>query len=133
MEEELEEHEEGRENNELLWFSLRSNGGAKRKRTKSNISTIGLVGMGDEDPWASLNDSRAESKQKTLQDVVKSPPQLKKIQNTFKQHGAANVDVGNVPVSVGSLRRREVMGEARRAIIERYRSMMSKSSVRVTT
>ena len=133
LEEKLEDQEEERENEELLWSSLPTNGGTKRKRKKSNIATIGLDGTGDEDPWASLTDSRAEFKQKTLQDVVKSPPQLRKIQSTFKQQGVAKVDVGNVPASVGSLRRREVMGEARRGIIEGYRSMMSESSSRMTT
>jgi len=38
------------------------------------------------------------------------------------------VDVGNVPGSVGSLRKREELGEARRRVIEGYRKRMGRGA-----
>jgi hypothetical protein len=59
--------------------------------------------------------------------VVQAPPQLKKIKSKFKEVvGGVSVDVGNVPGSVGSLRKREEMAEAGRRVIEGYRKRMGR-------
>jgi hypothetical protein len=114
-----DEEEEG-----LLWSGV---GPKKRKKGKQNRG-----GDDDDDPWAALAKSREGAKQKNLQDVVQAPPQLKKVKSKFKdQHIGApgvGVDVVNVPSSVGSLRKREEMGAARRAVIDEYRKMMRKDT-----
>ena len=69
--------------------------------------------------------------ERNLQDVVQAPPQLlKTVQSKLKVvggGGGAAVNVGNVPGRVGSLRKREEMGEARRRVIEGYRQKMGRA------
>jgi hypothetical protein len=129
-EEEMDELEEEREEHSLLWSG---EGGTKQKRKKKGRK--GPAGDEDDDPWQALEKSRAETKQRNLQDVVQAPPQLKKVPSKFKlvggggggSRGGVGVDVGNVPGRVGSLRQREEMGEARRKVIEGYRKRMGRA------
>ena len=115
-EEEVEELEDEREERGETGLWADNKRGKKRKNA-----------LDGEDPWKALEKTRAEAKQKNLQDVVQAPPQLKKVKSKFKDvGGGVGVDVGNVPGSVGSLRKREEMGEARREVIEGYRRMMGR-------
>jgi hypothetical protein len=115
-EEEMDEFEDEKEEQGLLWNS----GGKKKKRSVGGPD-------GDEDPWKALEKSRADAKQRNLQDVVQAPPQLKKVKSLFKEvGGGVGVDVGNVPGRVGSLRKREELGEARRKVIDGYRERMGR-------
>ena len=114
-EEELEELEDERE--EKGERDLWENASKKKGKWKT--------GEGEEDPWKELEKKRAEAKQRSLQDVVQAPPPLKKFRSKFKDVGdGVGVDVGNVPGAVGSLRKREEMGQHRREVIEGYRRMM---------
>lgn len=80
----------------------------------------------DEDPWAVLKTRREE--RKGLHDVVQAPPDITVVpREKFKVRNGARVEVENVPGKSGSLARREELGEARREVIERYRSMMKGS------
>lgn len=111
-EEMLDELEEEREEQGLLWSIER-----KKKRKGK-----GPAQDDDGDPWKVLETSRADAKQRSLQDVVQAPPQLRLVKSKFKEVGSGvGVDVGNVPGSVGSLRKREELGEARRRVIDSYR------------
>ena len=127
-EEEVDELEDEREEQGMVWDGV----GGNRKRRKGTGRSA--EGGEDEDPWKALEKSRADAKQRNLQDVVQAPPQLTKVKRKFKEVGGGGggggggdvvgVDVGNVPRSVGSLRKREEMGEARRMVIGRYRKRM---------
>jgi hypothetical protein len=131
LEEELDELENEREEHDLLWNGVGSK--ATKKQKKQKKSPVGGPGADDDDdPWKTLEKSRAEVKQRNLQDVVQAPPQLKKFKSKFKEIGGGmGADVGNVPGSVGSLRRREEMGEARRKVIEAYRKRMRREAENV--
>jgi hypothetical protein len=126
LEEEMDELEDEREEQDFLWNGVGSK--ATKKNRKQKKSRGGGPGADDdEDPWKVLEKSRAEAKQRNLQDVVQAPPQLKKIKSKLKEvGGGVGVDVGNVPGSVGSLRKREEMGEARRKVIEGYRKRVGR-------
>jgi len=121
IEEEMENEEEERERQQLLWGGIKP-GGKKKKQRQGDAGGSGE----DEDPWAELEERRRGSKQKNLQDVVQAPPQLKGVKSKFKDLGLAGVDVRNVPGSVGSLRKREELGLARRRVINEYRKMMAR-------
>jgi hypothetical protein len=93
----------------------------KRKKRKRMLGETAVDD--DEDPWAVLKERR--EKPKGLHDVVQAPPTLKVIpKEKFKVRNGAKVNVANVPANAGSLKRREELGDARREVIERYRSMM---------
>ena len=131
-EEEMDEREDEREEQGLLWNGV-GNSGKRRKGAKSGGKGAEDGGAGDdEDPWKALEKSRADTKQRNLQDVVQAPPQLLRTvrRSTFKEvgGGGVGVDVGNVPGRVGSLRKREELGEARRTVIEGYRKMMGRGA-----
>lgn len=86
-------------------------------------------GSDDGDPWAAIAAKRNEESVHKglvgLHDVVQAPPQFsKKPTEKFKVRDGAGVRVGNVPGKAGSLRRREGLGETRRAVVEGYRRMM---------
>jgi hypothetical protein len=127
LEEEVDELEEEREEHSLLWSGAR---GEKKKRKKRK-GRDGPAGDEDDDPWKVLEQSRAGTKQRNLQDVVQAPPQLlKTVQSKLKVVGGGGgvaVKVGNVPGRVGSLRKREEMAEARRRAIEGYRKKMGRT------
>ena len=121
-EDEDEEDEEEREETEMLWEGVKVQG--KRK---------GRGGDVEEDPWQALEGKRKEARQRNLQDVVKAPPQLKRVDSKFSREDGGmgvGVDVRDVPGSVGSLRKREEVGEARRATIDAYREMMKGRAVK---
>jgi len=127
LEEEMDELEDEREEQGLLWNGVGSKASKKEKKKPKKSRVGGHGGDDNEDPWKVLEKSRAEAKQRNLQDVVQAPPQLKKVKSKFKEvGGGVGVDVGNVPGSVGSLRKREEMGEARRRVIEGYRKRMGR-------
>lgn len=95
----------------------------KRLRRKRAIGEIGNM---DDDPWAIL---KSKQKKHALNDVVQEPPQFKAVpKEKFKVRNGAKVSVADVPTSAGSLQRREALGEARREVIERYRSLMKNAS-----
>lgn len=128
LEEEMDELEDEREEQDLLWNGVGSKASKKKKKQKRS-RVGGHGGDDDEDPWKVLEKSRAEAKQRNLQDVVQAPPQLKKVKSKFKEvSGGVGVDVGNVPGSVGSLRKREEMSEARKRFIEGYRKRMGRAA-----
>ena len=120
LEEQMEHEEEKREEHQLLWDGVRS--GARKKRKRNGKK--GAIDEG-EDPWAELEERRRDSRQKSLQDVVQAPPELKGVKGGHKDHGLAGVNVSNVPGSIGSLRKREEMGLARKNVIDQYRKMMA--------
>jgi hypothetical protein len=125
MEEEVEEEEE-REEHGLLWNGV---GGKRKKKRGKGKAGGGPEGGEDEDPWKALDKSRADARQRNLQDVVQAPPQLMRVKSRLKEvggGGGVGVDVGNVPSSVGSLRKREEMGQARRKVIDGYRKRMGR-------
>ncbi|KAI9729089.1 MAG: hypothetical protein M1828_000174 [Chrysothrix sp. TS-e1954] len=75
------------------------------------------------DPWAKLKASRGQ--RPALTDVAKAPPTFKRLpKSSFKVQDNAMVDVGDIPTSAGSLRRREQLSSARKEVIEEYRRMM---------
>jgi hypothetical protein len=128
LEEEMDELRDEQEEQDVLWNGVGSKTLKKKKQKKSRVGGHG-GDDDDEDPWKALEKSRAEAKQRNLQDVVQAPPQLKKIKSKFKEvGGGVGVDVGNVPGSVGSLRKREEMGKARRRVIEEYRKRMGRGA-----
>lgn len=84
---------------------------------------IGEVGNMDDDPWAVLKQSR--DRPKGLHDVVQAPPDLKVIpKEKFKIRNGAKVNVANIPLSAGSLKKREELSDARMEVIARYRALM---------
>jgi len=93
-------------------------GGRKGKRARA----IGESDDKEGDIWASLKEKRGQRAK--LNDVVQAPPELVKPKEKFKPIRGAKVDVANVPVASGSLKKREELGDARREVIERYRAMM---------
>ncbi len=119
LEEEMEQKEDEKEEQQLLWEGMEAGRRKKSKKRKGESNAI----EEDEDPWAGLEERRRDSKQKNLQDVVQAPPQLKAITGKLKDYGGAGVDVRNVPGSVGSVRKREELGSARRKVIDEYRKM----------
>jgi hypothetical protein len=90
--------------------------GGKRSRA------IGESNEKEGDIWAELKAKRGGKTK--LNDVVQAPPELVKVREKFKPIRGAKVDVANVPVASGSLKKREELGDARREVIERYRAMM---------
>lgn len=89
--------------------------GRKRK-------AIGESNDKEGDIWAELKAKRGQKAK--ISDVVQAPPELVKPKEKFKPIRGAKVDVANVPVASGSLKKREELGDARREVIERYRAMM---------
>jgi len=99
--------------------------GGKKRKSKRKRRLIGETDDKDDDPWAELNEKR--DKPKGLHDVAQAPPQFKVIpREKFKVRNGAVAHVADVPGASGSLKRREELGEERKAIIERYRAMMGK-------
>ncbi|KAK7192018.1 hypothetical protein DPSP01_003889 [Paraphaeosphaeria sporulosa] len=105
-------------------------GGKKKKASKRGKKrrVVGEVNDKEEDEWEALRRKREEGdgKRKGLHDVVQEPPSFTKVpREIFKVKGGAKVNVGNVPNSAGSLRKREELGEERQGIIETYRRLMA--------
>lgn len=80
-------------------------------------------GVVEEDPWERLKKERGQKA--AFNDVVQAPPQFKKLPTEkFKVRNGALADVVDVPREVGSLRRREELGEERKDLIASYRRLM---------
>ncbi|KAM3470418.1 hypothetical protein MY5147_006410 [Beauveria neobassiana] len=90
-------------------------GSKKKKKGKRGKDAF------DDDPWGDLKKKRGEVKL-SLHDVADAPPELHKKQSRLlKVVGTATVNVGSVPKSAGSLRRREQLEEERQDVVEAYR------------
>jgi len=99
--------------------------GGKKRKSKRKRRLIGETDDKDDDPWAELKEKR--DKPRGLHDVAQAPPEFKVIpREKFKVRNGAVANVADVPGASGSLKRREELGEERKAIIERYRAMMGK-------
>ena len=120
----LAEKEEAEDGEENIW--------AGRKRGVKKGKGRGKEESDDEDPWAVVGRNRNAVSGKPaigglvgLHDVVQAPPQFAKVpREKFKVRDGAGVDVVNVPGAAGSLRRREELGAARKAVVEGYKAMM---------
>ncbi|KAF9736804.1 hypothetical protein PMIN06_008163 [Paraphaeosphaeria minitans] len=104
--------------------------GAKKKKASKRGKKRLVVGEvrddKGEDEWEALRKKREEGKRRGLHDVVQEPPSFTKVpREIFKVKAGAKVNVGNVPNSAGSLRKREELGEERQGIIETYRRLMA--------
>jgi hypothetical protein len=127
---ELAEEEEDEKN--MLWEdktadlpSLNDEAGKKGKKKKNGKRKM-VVGEveGEVDEWEELRKKREQ--RKGLHDVVQAPPTFTKVpREIFKVKDGARVNVGNVPNSVGSLRKREELEGERQGIIETYRKLMA--------
>jgi vacuolar-type H+-ATPase subunit I/STV1 len=100
------------------------NGKTKKVKKNKRKLLVGEVDNGSEDEWEALKKKRQE--RKGLHDVVSAPPTFDKVpREIFKVKNGAGAKVGNVPNAVGSLRKREELGEERKTIIDTYREMMA--------
>ncbi|KAI5918560.1 hypothetical protein F4810DRAFT_691543 [Camillea tinctor] len=120
-EKELEDEENG-----VTWkIDSQSGTSGKKKKGKKGKRTkyIGEVADDDEDPWEVLKKKRGEVRP-GLHDVVEAPPEftVKPSKKLFVR-GAA-VEVGGIPKSAGSLRRREELQSVRDDIVASYRKIM---------
>ncbi|KAI8714199.1 hypothetical protein NCS52_01139400 [Fusarium sp. LHS14.1] len=77
-------------------------------------------GKVDDDPWAELKKKRAEAKV-ALHDQAQAPPELNKGTSRQLKVEGATANVGNVPKSAGSLKRREELQEIRADVVDAYR------------
>jgi hypothetical protein len=78
-------------------------------------------GKDDDDPWLELKKKRAEARV-GLHDTAQAPPELNKKIKQLQVNGAA-VNVGNIPKSAGSLRRREELEGVRADVVDAYRKI----------
>jgi hypothetical protein len=99
--------------------------GRKGKKKKGGKRKLVAGEVEDkEDPWEALRKTREQ--RKGLHDVVQAPPTFERVpREIFKVKNGAKVNVGNVPTSAGSLRKREELGAERQTIIDTYRKMMA--------
>ncbi|KUI63911.1 hypothetical protein VM1G_10632 [Cytospora mali] len=99
--------------------------GKKKKGKKGKgARSVWESGEVEDDPWAELKKKRGEKKI-GLHDVVKAPPELKnKPKEVLRKVGGATVDVGSIPKSAGSLKRREELQEVREEVVAAYRKLM---------
>ncbi|KAF1837764.1 hypothetical protein BDW02DRAFT_490743 [Decorospora gaudefroyi] len=131
--EERELAEEEQDEQDAMWedkttelASAHTVNGKKKKGKKKNKRKllVGEVDNGSEDEWEALKKKREE--RKGLHDVVSAPPTFTKVpREIFKVRNGAGAKVGNVPSSAGSLRRREMLGEERKTVIDTYREIMA--------
>ncbi|KAF2112909.1 hypothetical protein BDV96DRAFT_497077 [Lophiotrema nucula] len=123
--EERELAEEEQDEIDALWEDKTTDlpvGGKQGKKSKRKL-VAGEVDVREEDPWEALKKKREE--RKGLHDVVQAPPTFTRIpKEIFKVKNGARVNVSNVPNAVGSLRKREELGEERQTIINTYRKLM---------
>lgn len=100
------------------------NGKTKKAKKGKRKMVVGEMDNGSEDEWEVLK--REKGERKGLHDVVSAPPTFAKVpREIFKVKNGAGAQVGNVPNSAGSLRKREELGEERKTIIETYREVMA--------
>lgn len=128
--EEDELAEEERDEQALIWEDktedtvpvLRANG--KKTKAAKRKKVVGEVDNHSEDEWEALKKKREQ--RKGLHDVVHAPPTFTKVpREIFNVKNGAKVNVNNVPNAVGSLRKREELGEERKTIIDTYRELMA--------
>jgi len=121
-EQELAEEEEAEERE--LWEERNREVLARKGKKMKRKLVVGEVPDDDDDPWAIL---KKRDKPRALTDVVQAPPTFKSLpREKFKIRDGAKVDVADVPIKAGSLRRREELAETRKDVIARYRQMMNK-------
>jgi hypothetical protein len=98
---------------------------SRKKKTKGKKGTryLGEVKEKEEDPWEELKKKRAEPKI-GLHDVAAAPPELIKVNPKLLVRGA-QVNVGDIPKSAGSLRQREELQAQRDDVVAAYRKLMS--------
>ncbi|PSS02406.1 hypothetical protein BD289DRAFT_471003 [Coniella lustricola] len=137
--EEREMEEEGAAGGSVKWRvdmeSEAATGGKKGKKKGGKrgkgAKSVWEVDDGDDaDPWEALKKKRGEAKI-GLHDVVKAPPVFKTIPKQVFKVGGATVDVGTIPKSAGSLKRREELQTVREEVIASYRKMMEGKRARV--
>ena len=128
--EEAELAEEERDEQALIWEDKtedsvpgsRANG--KKAKAAKRKKLVGEVDNNSEDEWEALR--RKREQRKGLHDVVHAPPTFTKLpREVFKVKNGAKVNVNNIPTAVGSLRKREELGEERKTIIDTYRELMA--------
>ncbi|KAF2273147.1 uncharacterized protein EI97DRAFT_436389 [Westerdykella ornata] len=126
--EERELAEEEQDEIEAMWEDKTADlpaGGKKKKRGKKGKKLVaGEVDIKEEDPWEALKRNREQ--RKGLHDVVQAPPTFDRVpREIFKVRDGARVEVGNIPNSVGSLRKREELAAERLTLIDTYRKLMA--------
>ena len=98
--------------------------GKKKKKKKGKKGRVlGEVGTKEEDPWEELKRKRGEGKI-GLHDVAKAPPELIAPTAKLPMVRGATVNVGDIPKSAGSLRKREELQSLRSDVIASYRKLM---------
>lgn len=95
--------------------------GKKKKGKKGRV--LGEVGGKEDDPWEELKRKRGEGKI-GLHDVAKAPPELIALTAKLPMVRGAAVNVGDIPKSAGSLRKREELQSLRSDVIASYRKLM---------
>jgi hypothetical protein len=131
--EERELAEEDEDEHKAMWEDktadlpeAATNGKTAKKKAKKGKRKllVGEVDNNSEDEWEALKKKRGT--RKGLHDVVSAPPEFTRTpREIFKVKNGAGAKVGNVPNAVGSLRKREELGEERKTIIDTYREMMA--------
>ena len=105
---------------------LHANQGPKRR---SKRGKRGGKNLGGEDPWQELRKRRSESKLGP-NDVALRPPDLHRLSSQKRLAiGGATVDVGSVPRSAGSLRRREQLSVEGAGVVAAYRDLRDRRRV----
>ncbi|KAF2023534.1 hypothetical protein EK21DRAFT_94842 [Setomelanomma holmii] len=101
-----------------------TNGKKKKSKKGKRKLLVGEIDNNSEDEWEALKKKRKG--RKGLHDVVSAPPEFTRTpREIFKVRNGAGAKVGTVPNAVGSLRKREELGEERKTIIDTYREMMA--------
>lgn len=126
--EERELAEEEQDEIDAMWedktADLPGPGGKKKKGKKGKRLVAGEVDIKEEDPWEALKKQREQ--RRGLHDVVQAPPTFDRVpREIFKVRDGARVEVGNIPNSVGSLRKREELAAERLTLIDTYRKLMA--------
>lgn len=75
-----------------------------------------------DDPWEELKKKRAEAKI-AVHDQAQAPPELNKNMTKQIKIKDTTANVGNIPKTAGSLKRREELQEARADVLEAYRKI----------
>jgi hypothetical protein len=94
--------------------------GKKKKGKKGKM--LGEMGGKEEDPWEELKRKRGEGRI-GLHDVAKAPPELIVPTAKLPMVRGAAVNVGDIPKSAGSLRKREELQSLRGDVIASYRKL----------
>lgn len=131
--EEAEEKEMDNEGTGVKWrLDMEGEGAASHKKKKKGKKGRSVWETDDkeDDPWEELKKKRGETKI-GLHDVVKAPPVFKTIPTQVLKVGGAAVEVGSIPKSAGSLKRREELQTVREEVVANYRKMMEGKRARM--